>query len=148
VEYRLRHKDGSIRHFLERGRPISGHDGTPLFIDGVIVDITQRKTSEAAHRASEEKFRQLAENIREVFWIGSPDWTEVFYVSPAYEELWGRSCESLRRSPRSWLEAVVEEDRKHVLADMQRRIDGDLSEPAFPEYRIGRVSSSSACRMS
>jgi PAS domain S-box-containing protein len=142
VEYRLRHKNGGIRHFLERGMPIYGHDGKPLFIDGVIVDITHRKSSEEALRASEEKFRQLAENIREVFWIGSPDWNEVFYVSPAYEELWGRSCESLHRYPRSWLEAVVEEDREQILQDLKRMSAGDLSEPEFCEYRIVRPDGS------
>jgi PAS domain S-box-containing protein len=142
VEYRLRHKNGDLRYFLERGRPIYGHDGKPLFIDGVIVDITQRKSSEEALRVSEEKFRQLAENIREVFWIGSPDWSEVFYVSPAYKELWGRSCESLCRSPLSWLDAVAVEDREQVLQDLKRRAAGDLSQPEFSEYRIVRPDGS------
>ena len=73
VEYRLRHKNGGIRHFLERGRPIYGRDEKLGFIDGVILDITLRKSAEEALRISEENFRQLAENIREVFWIGSPD---------------------------------------------------------------------------
>ena len=142
VEYRLRHKDGSIRHFMERGRPIYGRDGKLRFIDGVILDITHRKAAEKALRVSEEKFRQLAENIREVFWIGSPDWNEVIYVSPGYEELWGRSCESLCRSPRSWLESVVEEDRERILEDLERRSAGDLSEPEFTEYRIVRPDGS------
>jgi PAS domain S-box-containing protein len=142
VEYRLRHKDGTLQHFLERGCPIYGRDGKPKFIDGVILDITHRKTAEEALRISEERFRQLAENIREVFWIGSPDWNEVFYVSPGYEEIWGRSCESLYQYPRSWLEAVVEEDREQVLQDLKRRSAGDLSDPEFSEYRIVRPDGS------
>jgi PAS domain S-box-containing protein len=142
VEYRLRQKKGDIRYFLERGRPIYGRDGKPLFIDGVIVDITQRKSSEKALQASEEKFRQLAENIREVFWIGSPDWNKIFYVSPGYEELWGQSCESLHREPLSWLKAVAEADRPRILEEVQRRSTGDLSKPEFPEYRILRPDGS------
>jgi two-component system cell cycle sensor histidine kinase/response regulator CckA len=43
VEYLLRHKKGDIRYFLERGRPINGVDGNPLYIDGVIFDVTESK---------------------------------------------------------------------------------------------------------
>jgi PAS domain S-box-containing protein len=142
LEYRLRCKNGDIRHFLERGRPVYGGDGKPLFIDGMILDSTDRKSAEEALRASEEKFRQLAENIHGAFWIGSPDWNEIFYVSPGYEHLWGRSCESLYKEPRSWLEAVVEEDRGRVLEEIKRRSSGDLSDPDFTEYRIIRPDGS------
>jgi PAS domain S-box-containing protein len=50
VEYRLRHKGGETRHFIERGRPIYGEDGNPLYIDGVILDISARKVAEEALR--------------------------------------------------------------------------------------------------
>jgi len=43
VEYRLLHKNGSIRFMQERGRPVKGPDGRPLYIDGVILDITELK---------------------------------------------------------------------------------------------------------
>lgn len=46
VEYRIRHKDGSIKHFLERGRAIRPLDGSASFIDSVILDITERKCAE------------------------------------------------------------------------------------------------------
>ena len=142
VEYRLKCKNEDIRHFLERGRPVYGGDGKPLFIDGVILDTTDRRSAEEALRVSEETFRQLAENIHEVFWIGSPDWNEIFYVSPGYEHLWGRSCESLYKEPRSWLEALVEKDRARVLEDIKRMSSGDLSDPDFTEYRIIRPDGS------
>jgi len=142
VEYRLRHRDGTLRQFLERGSPVYGRDGSPKYLDGVILDITLHKSAEEALRISEENFQQLAENIREVFWIGSPDWNKVIYVSPGYEDVWGRSCESLRQYPRSWLDAVVEEDREKVLQDLKRMVTGDLSEPEFPEYRIVRPDGS------
>jgi len=46
TEYRLRRKDGEIRYFLERGRPVRGPDGEYRYIDGVIFDITDRKRIE------------------------------------------------------------------------------------------------------
>ena len=48
IEYRIIHKDGGIRYFLERGKPVYGDDGKPRYIDGVIIDITKRKQAEEA----------------------------------------------------------------------------------------------------
>ncbi|MEP0886334.1 PAS domain S-box protein, partial [Trichocoleus sp. ST-U3] len=90
--------------------------------------------SESASPASEGKFRQLTENIREVFWLLSLNPTEVIYVSPTYESVWGRTCESLYKQPMSWLEAVHPDDREQVLAAVERRYrsQGDSDQ----EYRI------------
>ena len=60
---------------------------------------------------SEEKTRQLVENINQVYFLVTPDGATAIYVSPAYERIWGRSCESFHREPLSWLEAVVPDDR-------------------------------------
>ncbi len=46
VEYRLQHKQGGIKYFVERGRPVRDADGAPLYIDGVILDISERKQAE------------------------------------------------------------------------------------------------------
>ena len=48
LEYRIQHKNGSLRYFLEKGRPVYGCDGKPEFIDGIILDITERKQAEEA----------------------------------------------------------------------------------------------------
>src|SRR5882762_5748846 len=69
----------------------------------------------AALGQSEQRFRQIAENIREVFWMSTPTMDELLYVSPAYESIWGRSVESLRQRPRSFIEAIHAEDREHVI---------------------------------
>jgi len=92
-----------------------------------------RRGAEQALRASEERFRELAETIEDVFWISSPDRTEMLYVSKAYESIWGRSCASLYASPESWLAAVHPDDRHRIQhAAGTRLARGDYDE----EYRI------------
>jgi PAS domain S-box-containing protein len=78
--------------------------------------VTERQRALERSRESEERFRQLAENIGEVFWILDARNTEMLYVSPAYERIWGRSCDSLYASPRSWADAIHPEDRDRILA--------------------------------
>jgi PAS domain S-box-containing protein len=66
VDYRLRHKNEEIRYFSERGRPICGPDGDPLYIDGVIVDITERKRAEEEARL----IKHCVDNASDaVFWV-------------------------------------------------------------------------------
>ena len=93
-----------------------------------------RRTFELSE--SELRFRQLAENINEVFWVGSPDWRQVFYVSPAYEREWGRKRSELYQNPMSWLDYVHEDDQLKVAEDIKVKASGNLSTPDFPEYRM------------
>lgn len=84
----------------------------------------------------EERFRQIAENVREVFFMISAKTDEILYISPAYEEVWGRSCQSLYEDPQSWLSAIHVEDSFKALAtiETQFRTGDDFEE----EYRIVR----------
>ncbi len=95
----------------------------------------QRKEYGEKLKESDEIFKQAVENIDEVFWIGSYEWKEIYYVSPAYEKVWGRSCESLYADPFSWFNSVLEEDKDEVLANIPERIT-DAEIVCFPEYRI------------
>jgi PAS domain S-box-containing protein len=85
--------------------------------DEVVViydNVTVRVLAEKALREGEERLRQLAEHIQAAFWIATPDIDEMIYVSPAYEKIWGRSCESLYKSPKSFFDAIHPEDRDRV----------------------------------
>ena len=85
---------------------------------------------------SEAKFRQLAESIEEVFFIYLPDYSEILYISPAYEKIWGNSVQSLYQNPSSWMELIHPDDRDRVEIALQNQIEiGGFNE----EYRIIRA---------
>lgn len=83
---------------------------------------------------SDLRFRQLAENISEVFWMTEPDKHKMLYVSPAYELIWGRSVQSLIDSPRSWLDCIQPDDRQRVTEASAKQAEGLYDE----EFRIVR----------
>ena len=99
----------------------------------------ERRLSDEALRASEERFREIAEYINEVFWISNPAKTQMLYISPGYEKIWGRTCESLYAEPGTWLEAIHSADRARVLEAVQhKQALGTYDE----EYRICRPDGS------
>jgi PAS domain S-box-containing protein len=101
--------------------------------------LSRLKQAEESLRESQERFRQLAENIREVFWLSDPAKNHIIYISPGYEQVWGRTCQSLYASPRSWLETIHPDDRERVLeAALTRQVRGQYDE----EYRIVRPDGS------
>ncbi len=85
-----------------------------LYLLRIKQSIKVRAAMEDVLREREELFRQMTEAIQEVFWIQTPDSSEVLYVSPAYEKIWGRSCESLYREPSSFLDGIHPDDRDMV----------------------------------
>ena len=137
-EMRLRRADGEYRWFLNRTVPLRDEQGKIVKWYGTATDIEDRKRAEEALRESEEKFRQLAENVREVVWMTTPAMDELLYVSPAYQNIWGRSLESLRQRPRSFMEAIHPEDRERVVGTLERhRVQG-----FEVEYRVVRPDGS------
>jgi two-component system, cell cycle sensor histidine kinase and response regulator CckA len=96
----------------------------------------KRLVAEQALRESEERFRQLSENMTEsVFWMADPQAQQMLYVSPAYERIWGSSSASLSTNFMEWFEAIVPDDRERI----QTRFFGQALLGNYDEeYRITR----------
>jgi PAS domain S-box-containing protein len=84
---------------------------------------------------SEEKFRQVAENIGEVFWLRSADNSKMLYINPAYEMVWGRTVQSLYDNPQTFIDAIYDEDKPAVFAEFEKYVNGGKFDL---KYRIVR----------
>lgn len=127
---------------------LTRRDGSHVFVEytakanylpgrhvAILRDISLRKEAEAALRASDERFQQMADNIQEVYWMLDAETKSVLYVNPAYETITGRSLASLRDNPASYQEAFHPEDRVRVLTRLDEATrTGHLDE----EFRIVR----------
>jgi PAS domain-containing protein len=83
-------------------------------------------------RESEERFRQLADNIDVIFWVRSVRPPRMLYVSPAYETIWERPRSELDRDPMAFTDSIHPDDRERTLAAIAQQPLG----PYGQEYRI------------
>ena len=136
MEKRYVHARGHLVTVLLNVSLVRDSQGQPRYFISQIQDITSRKQAENAQRESNEKFHQLANNITDAFWIRSADMREVHYISPAFEQIWGRSVESLYANPHQWPDFILPEDRERVLGAFAKFAE-DLPNLNL-EYRIVR----------
>ena len=108
-----------------------------IFFSG--VDVTTRRQTDQALRDTEQRFRELAENVSEVFWLAEPDLRHVLYASPAFEPLWGRRVNDLITDRSVWVDAIHPDDRPRAEQAFRHLIEeGDMD----VEYRILRPDGS------
>jgi len=109
-----------------------------------ILNNAQRIFEERTHliRESQQHFKKLVENISDVFWLISPDWQKVLYVSPSYEKIWGQGVESLYHNPLDWLNHLHPDDRSKVEIQIQQYLNTKMDVYDFPEYRVIRPDDS------
>lgn len=106
----------------------------------VLFDLVQTKNQRLEDsllklRHSEQRFSQIAQTSQDVFWIAEPKSNCSVYVSPAYEQIWGRTCASLQANFMEWIEAIHPLDRERVqTAFFENALKGKYDE----EYRIVR----------
>jgi PAS domain S-box-containing protein len=149
--YLLNYKTTGIAKIIGYGREVEGEhkngfifpldlgvseiwlDDQRMFI-GIVRNITERKEGEFRLKESEEKFRQLSENIEHVLWLRSLD--KMLYINPAYETIFGLKCEGIYKNPDQFLEVILPEDKERVLNAFKNQVEkgSNFNE----EYRIKR----------
>ncbi|ABK45853.1 multi-sensor hybrid histidine kinase [Magnetococcus marinus MC-1] len=97
--------------------------------EGLEQEVAQRTQ---ALRESETRLRIVTENLPAVVWMSDPLLTSMHFVSPAYEQIWGKSRESLLQDPQSLWTSIHPSDRSFVL----KRILNSNGQPWEAEYRI------------
>lgn len=136
LEFEAIRKDGTRATFDVSVSLIRDSGGKPIGFRGICRDITERKRADQALRESEERFRQLAENIGEVFYISEQG--AIRYVSPAYMEIWGRASQHLYQDPESFLATVHPEDKEDVRESLEKKGREEVEQV----YRIVRPDGS------
>ncbi|MFO1430108.1 MAG: PAS domain S-box protein [Candidatus Competibacteraceae bacterium] len=135
----LARPDGQLRSLLLSAAPLYGDGQAALGFVMTLTDISARKRIEESLRESELRFRQFAENSDDVLWVFNPGDNKLLYVNPAYERLWGRSCESLYANFEDWNDAIHPEDRERVRSRFYRLAEqGKYDE----HYRVVRPDGS------
>jgi PAS domain S-box-containing protein len=109
----------------------------PLLLHRIILIImiqAESKTENATPTISSGILEQIAENIEQVVWLRDYDSGEILYISPSFEAVWGRSCESFYANQKVLIESVHPEDRVQVMVTRDHRND----KPFTQVYRIYR----------
>ena len=107
--------------------------------DHVTTALDRVKQAQAV-RESERRFRLIAERIDEVIYLAKPDFSEVLYVNPAYEEIWGRPIDELDGNAREFIEAADDRDSADLEAEFETMVEeiqaGEADDSYDFEYRI------------
>ena len=93
VEFRLMHPDGRVRLLQARGCLVPDTDGGPGRVLGTSLDITERRDTERALRASEESYRTIFQHASDAMWLHDLDTGAFLEVNEAAVEMYGYSAE-------------------------------------------------------
>ena len=135
IEFRFIRPDGNLRWAATKGNSIRNGAGRVIAMAGVDIDITDRKRAEAALQESEARFRQLADTVREGFFVFEVSDDRYSYVNPAYLAITGFSEARLYGGGNPWVQGIHPADRDRVDILMQQELQG---RPGETEYRFQR----------
>ncbi|MFB6251208.1 MAG: PAS domain S-box protein [Halobellus sp.] len=134
VEYRHRSANGDWVWLESRMSNL-----TDSVLGGFVVssrDISDRMQAERERQATADRLEEIAAASGDVLWMFDADWSEVLFVNPAYEELYGRSVEELRGDPTTFLETIHPEDLPQVKDAMKCLSSGTSVDI---EYRVNEA---------
>jgi PAS domain S-box-containing protein len=114
-DYRMVAADGRVVWIHDESVIVHGGDGTPLYWQGVLLDITERRNAEERLRQAEQRYRALIEHIPAVVYRESPEGDPAkFYISPQVHDLFGYTPEEWTWTSGFWRDGVHPEDRARV----------------------------------
>nr|MBA2670928.1 PAS domain S-box protein [Gemmatimonadota bacterium] len=105
----IRRPSGEERLLAITGTSIK-ENGRFAGVHGIARDVTVEREQQIALRESEERFRQIAEHVKEAFWVCSPDFSTALYISPVYEQISGRPMVGDDVDMRSFIDWVHPDD--------------------------------------
>ncbi len=129
-------KNGDDIYVRENAIAVYDQKGMVQYFDGSVEDITQEKQMTDALRISEQKFRQLAENIDAIVWLHSAGSKQLLYVNPAYEKITGLPLQSAYENSDNFFSIVLKEDAATLSQQFQSYLQHNT--PLNTEYRIRR----------
>ncbi len=133
-EHRLPAADGGDHIFLSLKFPLRDRDGVIRSVGTISTDVTEVRQVTAALADSEDRFRQLAETIDEVFVLIGIDPLTVLYVNPALERLLGAAGAQFRADPRSFVDRLHPDDRYPFMRSVVGAFD--RGQPEMLELRL------------
>ncbi|MCI0336749.1 MAG: PAS domain-containing protein [Acidobacteria bacterium] len=133
TEHRILWANGEVRRILVKGQTEYDPAGRPRRMSGINIDVTEHRAAEEALYESEERFRQIAENIDAVLWIRNAQTGQLEFISSGIERLWGISAENLMSNVENWSDYIHPADREEATKpDQEKFTNGNMDQ----EYRI------------
>ena len=135
LEYRIYHKDGSLKWILDRGVLIDkDENGKPLKLIGTHTDITEKKNSEHKIKQSNERFELIGKATSDAIWEFDPV-TKQAWGNEMHQRLYGLSLTDTVPTHEMWVQKLHPDEREKTVEDLQHTLDSDKN-VWIAEYRF------------
>jgi PAS domain S-box-containing protein len=133
-EYRILRPDGAVRTVFDRGQVERDEHGKAIRLVGVMSDVTEERSAQAARAELDQQFRQMAETLADALWMADANTREVVYVSASFDRIFGRPAREVLGKPEAFLAMIHADDRERIVERLPAQARGEYDET----YRIVR----------